>query len=173
VFFLDLPGKPINLCHLMPHLQNCCSLFAKALADKRRVDVGTVDLHVAAYARLNSRRTGTLAMDRVARDLAMALVAHLVDIRNIQQPRILRAVWRVAGDATVRLDWRMLEHKGATCLGVALGANGILIGGGLEVAVAEGSMRVMAVVALHQAFIHLVMKGHVELWLYVGVALEA
>jgi len=157
----------------MPHLRNRCSLFVKTLADKRRVDVGTVNLHVAAYARLNSLRTGTLTMDRVVRDLTMALVAQLVDIRNIQQPRVLRAVWRVAGNATVRLDWRMLEHKGPTRLRMALGADCVLIGGGFDVVVAEGSMRIMAVTALHQAFIHPVMKGHVELWLHVGVALEA
>ena len=128
---------------------------------------------MAAYARLNRRRAGTLAMDRIGRDLAMALVAHLIDIRDIQQSCVLRAVRRVAGDATVRLDRRMLEHKGPTRLGVALGANRVLIGGGLEIAVAEGSMRIMAVAALHQAFIHLVMKGHVELRLHVSVALEA
>jgi hypothetical protein len=56
---------------------------------------------------------------------------------------------------------------------VALGADCILIGRGLEVAFLEGTVSVMAIGTLHQALFHLVMERHVELGLDVVVALEA
>jgi hypothetical protein len=56
---------------------------------------------------------------------------------------------------------------------MALGADRILICRGLQVIVAEGSMRVVTIAALHQTFIHLVVKRHIEKGLDIGVALEA
>jgi hypothetical protein len=103
----------------------------------------------------------------------MALIAQLVDIGDIQQPGVLRAVRSMAGYATFTLDRSMFEHEGATGFRVALGADCILIGGGLEVVVPEGAVGVVAVGALDQAFIYPMMKGHIEGWLHVCVAGKA
>lgn len=53
------------------------------------VDVGSVDHGVAGNARLHFRGTGTHAMDRPTSYRAVTLVAHLVDIRNVQQACVL------------------------------------------------------------------------------------
>jgi len=103
----------------------------------------------------------------------MALVAQRVDVGHIQQPGVLRAMRRVAREATLSLDDRMLIHERPTCFHVALRTDRILIGGGFEVVVPKGAVGVMAIAALDHAFVHLVVKGHVERWLYVGVTLEA
>ncbi len=67
----------------------------------------------------------------------------------------------------------VLIHKWPAVLHVALGADRVLIGRGLDVVVPEGAVNIMAVAALDQALIHLVMEGHVEERLHVVVALEA
>jgi hypothetical protein len=70
----------------------------------------------------------------------------------------------------------MLIHEGSTRFHVALGADHVLIGGGQRcrhVVVSNLAVRIVAVRALDKAFIHLVMEGHGEERLDVGVALEA
>jgi hypothetical protein len=103
----------------------------------------------------------------------VALVAQRVDVRHIQQPRVLRTVRSVATQASFRLDRGVLEDERPARLGVALGADRILIGRRLQVVVPEGAVNVVAVAALDQAFVHLVVERHIERRLHVGVALEA
>jgi hypothetical protein len=103
----------------------------------------------------------------------MALVAQRIHIRHIQQSRILRAMRSVAAQTSLGLDHGMLVHKRTTRLCVTLGADGILIYGGLKVVVSEGAMRIVAVGTFHQALVNPVVKGHVELGLNIGMALEA
>ncbi len=103
----------------------------------------------------------------------MALVAQGVDLRHIQQPGILRTVRRMAAHASFCLDCRMLVHEGAARLRMALGADQVLIGRGLQVAVPECAVNVMTVTAFDQAFVHPVVKRHIECRLHVGVALKA
>ena len=57
----------------------------------------------------------------------MALVAQQGDRRHVQQPRILRSVWRVAGGAALSPDRSMLEGKWPAHIGVALGADRVLV----------------------------------------------
>lgn len=106
-------------------------------------------------------------------NLAVALIAQRVDGRHVQQTRVLRAMGGVAGDAAFGLDRGVLENKGTTLLHVALGADGILIGSGLDIVLPEGAVRIVAVAAGNQAFFNLVVEGHGELRLDFGVALEA
>jgi len=103
----------------------------------------------------------------------MALVAEHVDGRHVQQPRVLRTVGRVAAHATLSLDRSVLVHKGSARLGVALGADGILIGRSPEVVGLEGAVRIVAVAAADRAFIHRMVEGHIEGGLLIAVALEA
>src|ERR1035437_509957 len=112
-------------------------------------------------------------MNRIGSARAVALVAELIDVGNIQQPGILRAMWCVAARASLALDHCMLKHPGAACLRVALGADHVLVSCGPHIVRVERAVSVVAVGALHQAFVHLVMEWHAELRLDVGVALVA
>ena len=103
----------------------------------------------------------------------MTLVAQHVDVRHVQQARILRAVRTVARRASFRLDRGMLVNERPTHIRVALGADLVLIGRGPQVIVPEGTVHVVAVAALDQPLIHPVMERHAERRLYVTVALIA
>ena len=151
----------------------------KSLPEERRIHVRTMNVGVAARAGHAVRRSRSLPVDVVVTHLAVTLVAQRVDVRHIQQPGILRTVRRVARQAAFTLHRRVLIHKGSTNVRVALGADCILIGGHPqivipeEVVIPESPVHVMAVAALDNAFVHLVVKGHAERGLDVGVTLEA
>ncbi len=112
-------------------------------------------------------------MDCGSSNRAVALAAKHIDRRHVQQPRILRAMRRMAGEATLALHRGMFVDKWSALFRVALGADGVLVSGGAQIAVAETAVHIVAVVAIHCAFIHLVVEGHGELRLHVVVALEA
>ena len=128
---------------------------------------------MAGCARLQIVRPRALPVHRAGRDPAMTLVAQCIDRGHVQQARILRAVGRVARTATLGLHRSMLVYKRPTNIGVALGADCVLVGRRFQVAVTECAVYVVAVVARNQAFIDLVVERHVERRLSVGVALEA
>ena len=67
----------------------------------------------------------------------------------------------------------MLINPRPARLGVALGADRILIRGRLQIVVPKSAVGVVAIGALDQALVHLVVEGHVERRLHVRVALEA
>jgi len=102
----------------------------------------------------------------------VALVAQRVDVGHIEQARVLRAVRRVAAQATLGFDGCMFKDKRTARLSMALGADGVLIGGGLEVVVAKSAVGIVAVAALDQAFVDLVVEGHVEGRFYIRMALK-
>ena len=79
----------------------------------------------------------------------------------------------VAAHAAFRFDRGVLVDKRSTHLRVALGADQIRIISGTQVAFLECAVHVVAICALDQAFIHLVMERHVECRFGVGMALEA
>jgi len=92
---------------------------------------------------------------------------------HIQQPGVLRAVRSVAGQASLRLDRCVLVNERTAHIGVALGANHILIGRGPQVVIPKGAVNVVTVVAFDHAFVHRMVERHIERRLHVGVALEA
>lgn len=128
---------------------------------------------VAVDARSNRGRASIHAMNRTGGQGAVALVAESRDAGHIQQARVLRAVRRMATDAAFSLDRGVFEDKRSAYIGVALGADGVHVGSGLQVRGQGGAVRIVAVVALDQAFFHLVMERHGELGLDFCVALEA
>ena len=67
----------------------------------------------------------------------------------------------------------MLEDKWSAHIGVALAANRVLIGCRFQVVRVECSVGVVAIAALNQALIHLVMEGHAEGGFHVRMALKA
>ena len=104
---------------------------------------------------------------------AVALVAERVDGRHVQQAGVLRTVGGVASQTALGLDRDVLKDERPARLSVALGADRVLVGRGLQVFGSEGAVHIVAVAAHHQAFIHFVVEGHAEGRLGVGVALEA
>lgn len=103
----------------------------------------------------------------------VALEAKLVHVVASEHAGIGRAVRRVAEHAAFCLDDGMLVDEGAGVLLVALDADCILLRGRLGHALLERAVGIMAVGALHQALIHLVMERLGEGGLYVLVALGA
>jgi hypothetical protein len=79
----------------------------------------------------------------------------------------------MACDAAFGFDDWMLKGKWPAFFHVALGADQVHLQRGPEVLLAKRSVGIVAVRALHEPFLHLVMEGHVELRLGVGVALKA
>ena len=79
----------------------------------------------------------------------------------------------MAAQATLALDRRMFKNERTARFCMALAADSILIGCGPDVVIAEGSMDIVAVAALNQPLIHLVVEGLCERRLHIGVALIA
>jgi len=100
----------------------------------------------------------------------MALHAQRVYIAARQKSRIWRAMRRVARGATFGLYRGMLIDKRTCRFGVALDADGIALGSRMQTLCLEGSMRIMAIAAFHQAFVHLVVEGLGEIRLDICVA---
>ena len=103
----------------------------------------------------------------------MAGVAEVVDARHVQEPCVLRTVRTVAAHAAFCLHRGVLVDKRSTHLRVALGADQIRIISGTQVAFLECAVHVVAICALDQTFVHLMMERHVECRFGVGMALEA
>lgn len=106
----------------------------------------------------------------------VALQAQRVDIIARQQPRVWRSVRRMAPSASFGLDHRMRIDERACGLRVALHANCVATrtavqhsAGPLQSA-HERAMRIMAIAALDQPFIHLVMERLSKCRLDIGVA---
>jgi len=131
-----------------------------------------VNVGVAAGAWRQLRRSCVHPVHRAGRDRAVALVAQRVDVRHIQQSGVLRTVRRMARQATFSLDCGVLINKGSAGLRVALGANCVLISCGFQVVVSEGAVSIVAVRALHESLVHLVVERHIERRFYIGVALK-
>ena len=119
------------------------------------------------------RRSRSHSVNRVGSDAAMALVAQRVDGRHVQQAGVLGTVRSVASQTSLGLDRDVFKDERPARLAVALGADRVLVGRGLQVVGQEGAVHVVAIAARDQAFVHLVMERHIERGLRVGVALKA
>lgn len=119
------------------------------------------------------RRPRAHSVNRVGSYATVALVAQRVDGRHVQQAGVLGTVRSVASQTPLGLDRDVFIDERPARLGVALGADQVLVGRGLQVVGSEGAVHVVAVAARDQAFDHLVVERHIERRLSVGVALEA
>src|SRR5208282_4089393 len=119
------------------------------------------------------RRPRAHSVNRVGSYAAVALVAERVDGRHVQKAGVLGTVRSVASQTPLGLDRDVLIDERPARLGVALGADRVLVGRGLHVVGSEGAVHVVAIAARDQAFVHLVVERHIERRLSVGVALEA
>ena len=132
-----------------------------------------MNIGVAVRTSYGFRRPRAHSVNRVGSYAAVALVAERVDGRHVQQAGVLGTVRSVASQTPLGLDRSVFIDERPARLGVALGADRVLVGRGLHVVGSEGAVHVVAIAARDQAFVHLVVERHIERRLSVGVALEA
>ncbi len=100
----------------------------------------------------------------------MALQTEKVDLTDFEEPRIGGTVGSMAGDAALGLHRHVLVDEGPLLVGVALVTNGVAAGERARLPHGRGSMKVMAVVALNQAFIYAMVKRFGKVALFCLVA---
>jgi len=100
----------------------------------------------------------------------VALQAEGINVGDLQQPRIGRAMWRMARHAALSLDGRVLIDPWSGRFNVALGADGVLGRADAKLLRLEGAVRIMAVAACDQPFVHLVVEGLGECRLDIRMA---
>ena len=154
-------------------------LILKLLPKEDRAEVRAVDRHVAEGTSLVFRclvvkrrhpRYGGIDCQRVA------VQAQQVDLAVIQQPGVGRAVRHVTGDAALDLDGLVLVNEGARLVRVAVEADHVLGGTGPlqpRSLCTETTVRVVAVGALHEAFLHAVVEGPRKLRAHILMTGEA
>src|ERR1700674_1687029 len=125
------------------------------------IEVGAVNARMAASAIAARLETQTPVRNVGGEWIHVALQTKQTLLAAHQEHSIHAAVRRVARRAAFHLHPRVLEHKGATLLGVTLRA-------GLPSALSQrraigSSMRVVAVGAFHRAFGHAMMGRQREL----------
>ena len=132
-----------------------------------------MNIGMAVRTSYGFRRTRVHSVNRVGSYAAVALVAERGDGRHVQQAGVLGTVRSMASHTPLGLDRDVFIDERPARLGVALGADRVLVGRGLQVVGSEGAVHVVAIAARDQAFVHLVVERHIERRLSVGVALEA
>lgn len=88
----------------------------------------------------------------------MTLEAELVHLGPVDQMRIRRAVRGVTGQAALDLHRRMLVLEGPGFIGVAVQTDGLLGCGSAQLVSLESTVRIVAITALDQAFVHPMMS---------------
>jgi len=146
------------------------------LLEKNAAGIGAMNLRMADRAGLILiglvMERGSARRGEVHRS-GMALQAEGIDIIACQQARVGRPMRKVARGASLRLERRMLVYKWAGGLGVAFGADSVLICAGLEELVFKCPVGVMTIAAFHEPLIDLVMEGLSEGRLGIGMAAVA
>ena len=100
----------------------------------------------------------------------MALATDRVHIGAVEKVWIFPSVRKVAGDAALALHGAVLINERTGSFGVAPDTKGILRDGRAAALHFVCAMRVVTIGTLNQSFIHLVVDGHGELRLDIGVA---
>src|ERR1700683_802052 len=132
-----------------------------------------MDIGMAVRTSYGFPRPRAHSVNRVVSYAAVALVAERVDGRHVQKAGVLGTVRSMASQTPLGLDRDVFIDERPARLGVALGADRVLVGRGLQVVGSEGAVHVVAIAARDQAFVHLVVERHIERRFSVGVALEA
>ena len=97
----------------------------------------------------------------------------LRDPTGYQQSGISRAMWRMAGNASVGLHRSVFINKRTLLIRMTFNASCIGPGRQPSLFQFETAMRVMAISAAHRAFKNFVVKRLIELVLYFRVTIEA
>jgi hypothetical protein len=119
------------------------------------------------------RRPRSHSVNIVCSYAAVALVAERGDGRHVQQAGVLGTVRSMASQTPLGFDRDVFKDERPSRLGVALGADCVLVGRGLQVVGSKSAVHVVAIAARDQTFVHFVVERHIERRLNVGVALKA
>ena len=92
-----------------------------------------MNIGMAVRTSYGFRRPRVHSVNRVGSYAAVALVAERVDGRHVQQAGVLGTVRSVASQTPLGLDRGMFIDERSARLGVALGADRVLVGRGLHV----------------------------------------
>jgi len=137
-----------------------------SLLEEKLIEIRPVNLAVAQDACLEkrilvveARRSRRSAEAR----LRVALQAKHVHIAHLQHVRVRPAVRRVARLASLHLDRLMFEHERPLLVRVALETDHILRRRRSQLMRSLRPVRIVAVRALHQSFVHSMVERHVEL----------
>lgn len=140
----------------------------------------SLEQHVARVRPVNrgmAHRAGLILLRQVVRGPdwtlcrnGVALQTEQTGLADPQQARIRSAVCRMTTGAAFRFHRQMFKDEGSLLVGVALRADGVAAGNTAGVAKRACAMQIVAVGALHEAFIHAVMKGLGEVGLGGRVA---
>ena len=155
-------------------------LHNRSLLEKGLVEVGAVNLAVAQGARLEER---LLAVERRSgwrpagftpwSRTRMALQAQQIDIAYPQHVSIGASVGNVAGRAPLYFYRLVLEDEWPLLVDMARETDRILCRRGPHLLRSNRAVHVVAVRALNQAFIHAMVKRHLELGLLLQMACVA
>lgn len=143
-----------------------------SLLEEETIEVGSVQANVACGASLildrlvMKRRFGGGRKARVC----MALQADGVHVASIEQAWVWGSVRCVAKDAAFRLHGRVLEGEGTHLFRVAFDADGVTRVGGSQELVLSAAVWAVAVGALEQPLVDLMMHRLGELAADIGMA---
>src|ERR1700682_274027 len=104
------------------------------------------------------------------RGKCVALKAQQVHLCAFEKPRIGTAVRRMAGNAPFGLHRRMLVYERPRFVAVALKAGGVLRCRDTELPALKSAVRIVAIIALHEPFVHAMVEGARELLLDLQMA---
>src|SRR6185437_8034827 len=167
VWAVASPAEPISAARIVAMRVPAAAARRQGASKKEEgAEVRAMDLGMAAQARLELGRL-VMEVGDAGRSAeaggGVALQAKDIHVGDFQQVGAGGAMRVVASHAAIHLDGLVLEDEGAAFVHVAGVADGIGGGGGAELVRDGGAVGVMAVAALDQAFVHLVVGGHLEL----------
>ena len=140
------------------------------LAEVRAVDKCVAHGARLIFLRLVMRGTDGRLRWHTAHSQGVALQAELVDLADLQQPRVGGAVRNVARGASLSLHGEMLENKGALLVAMALVADLILLSAGAQLPGQGTAVRVVTVSTLNEALLYAMTEGSIEFGADLGVA---
>ena len=146
-------------------------LFIAASLEEKLADVGAMDGHMAAHAFPGGLETQAAVRDVYSRRIDVALQTQESPLAPQEHVALDTSVGAVAGRTTFHLDGRMFMQEGTALFGVAAGADFKV--DLLELRALQGTVGVVTIGTLHEAFGYSVVRGKSELRLNLFVTAEA
>lgn len=124
-----------------------------------------LELTLLVVKRRDSRgHAGRTLASRIEIGIGVALQAEQVHVAEFHQVYVGRPVGHVAGLASFHLHRLMLEHERSLLICVACKTDGVLCRGSAYLFGPDRSVGIVAIAALHQAFVHTMVERHLKLW---------
>ena len=165
----------------MPIIFSCstCDTPWPVIALKSRLEIDLAEVRAVnkcvthgarlIFLRLVMRGTNGRLRWHTAHRQRVALQAELVDLADLQQPRVGGSVRNVARGASLGPYREMLENKGALLFAMALVADLVLLSAGAQLPGQRAAVRVMTVGTLNEALLYAMTVGAIEFGADLGV----